>query len=75
MLGFYKCITLVVNMCNNAGTLNVRLYEGERTSHLVARDVISCACAGSQKVGHETLRERGSHSDGGAEIIKEERSE
>lgn len=75
IFGLYKCITLAVNICNNAGTLNARSDEGERLSHLVARDVISCACEGSQKVGHETLRERGSHSNGGAEIIKEERTE
>jgi hypothetical protein len=55
--------------------LNALLKEGDRISHLGTYDVISCACTGSQKVGNETLKERGSRSDGGAEIIKEERAE
>jgi hypothetical protein len=48
-------------MCNNAGTHNA-LVEGERISHIVSYDVISCAFAGSRKVGHDTLTERGPHS-------------
>jgi hypothetical protein len=61
-------------MCNNAGTHNA-LVEGERISHLVCYDVISCAFAGSRKVGHETLKERGPHYGGGAEIAVEEKAE
>jgi hypothetical protein len=45
-----------------------------KISHLVARDVISCGWVGSQKGGHGTLKGVPT-PDGGAEIIKEERTE